>query len=611
MRSENFASLNRKSIIYFVVISVFSLLIFRLFQMQVLLHNTYDEKSTSNSVKNIEQTPLRGIFYDRNMKVVVSNIPAYTVRITPVDYDRKLNPTLETILDVDSGYVDKILNANRIFSKYNPIRIKRGVDFNVISWLEENSEHLKGVDYIVEMQRGYPTEFRGSQMFGYTKEISAQILQKDTSNYYRPGDYVGNNGIEKTYENLIRGVKGAKYILVDSRRRELGEFQDGNIDVQTIKGSDLILTIDAFLQKIAEHELKGKLGAVVAIEPKTGEVLALASSPDFDLNEFSNVTSKDYLNKLYNDPAKPFFNRATMSAKPPGSTFKPLEALAALDLGVIDTITTFNCTGGGTFYGRYFKCDAVHGRMNVVSAIEHSCNVFFYNLIYKIGMDKWHDYATRFGFGKETHLDIGNEVSGLIPGSKYYEQIYGKDWPKSIMASLGIGQGEVNATPLQLAQYAALFANDGISYSPHLVKGYVDNITQKLVPLNNSKKIDVHVDKNIFDVVKKGMFLVVNGAGTAARSRIKDIKMAGKTGTAQNPHGKDHALFIGFAPFDDPKIAFAVVIENVGFGATWAAPIAKKLVEAYLKRDEYKNELNSANKVVVNSPKVQGVTGAN
>lgn len=600
MRSENFASVKRRSILYFMIVVVFSLLTFRLFQMQILQHRTYDEKSSSNSIKSIEQTPLRGIFYDRNMQVIVSNVPAYTVRITPADYDRKLNHLLETVLDVDSGYINKVLKENRIYSRYTPIRIKRGVDFKVVSWLEENSEHLPGVDYKVEMQRGYPGDMRGSHIFGYTKEITPSILQKDTSGYYKPGDYIGNNGIEKTFEKYLRGDKGYDYVLVDSRRKELGKFKDGSIDKPPVKGDDLVLTIDSFVQKVAEESLKGKRGAVVALDPRTGEVLAMASAPDFKLSEFSYVTSRDYLRHLYNDPAKPFFNRATMSAKPPGSTFKPLEAIAGLDMGVITTSTTYVCRGGGTFYGRFFKCDEVHGRLDVEHALERSCNVFFYNLIYKIGMKKWDEYAARFGFGKETHLDIGNEVAGFIPDTKYYEKLYGKDWPKSIMASLGIGQGEVNVTPIQLAQYVSLIANDGITYSPHLVKGYVDNRTHKIIPFHNAKKINVHIDKKIFDIVKKGMFLVVNGKGTAAASRIKDIEMAGKTGTAQNPHGKDHALFIGFAPYDNPRIAVAVVVENVGFGATWAAPIAKKLVEAYLKRDEYKQELLNDNSIAMN-----------
>ncbi len=265
-----------------------------------------------------------------------------------------------------------------------------------------------------------------------------------------------------------------------------------------------------------------------------------------------------------------------------------MAAIAGLDLGVITPSTTFYCGGGFTF-GRFFKCHGVHGSINVVHAIEKSCNTYFYNLIYKIGLDKWAAYAHRFGFGKKTGIDIGDESAGLVPNTKYYEKLYGKDWPRSIMASLGIGQGELSVTPIQLAQYCALIANNGVTYTPHLVRGYLDNKTKKLIQLKH-KKIDVGINKKIFDIVKEGMFLVVNGAGTATSIRLKDLQIAGKTGTAQNPHGKDHALFIAFAPYKNPKIAVAVIVENVGFGGTYAAPIAQKMIEAYLQKEKLKND---------------------
>ncbi len=588
MSADKFASLQRRSIIYFIIVGSFAALGFRLFQMQIVEHTGYSEKAASNSIKAIEETPLRGVFYDRNMNVVVDNIPAYTLRITPVDYDTSLNKIIEAEIGEKPGYINKILKENKVFSKFIPVRIKRGIDFKVVSWLEENSEHLPGVDYIVEMQRGYPAGIRGSHMFGYTKEITPKLLKK-YKDYYKPGDYIGYSGIEKEYEKILRGKKGFDYVLVDSKRKEIGKYKNGEADVPSVKGKDLELTIDSDVQKAAEEALKGRRGAAIAIEPKTGEILAMASAPDYDLSEFSYVTSKEYLQKLYNDPDKPFFNRATMAANPPGSTFKIMEAVAALNSGIITTATTFTCRGGQEFYGRYFKCDAVHGTLNVVHAIEHSCNVFFYNLIYKIGMNRWDEYANKFGFGHKTNIDIGDEVSGFIPTSNYYVKRYGPDWPKSIMASLGIGQGEVSVTPIQLAKYVALIANDGVTYTPHLVKGYLTNNDRKLVPFSY-KKINIGIDSSIFNIVKRGMFLVVNGSGTATNIRSKDILIAGKTGTAQNPHGKNHALFIGFAPFNNPKIAVAVFIENVGFGATYAAPVAKKMIDAYLEKDKLKED---------------------
>jgi penicillin-binding protein 2 len=257
-----------------------------------------------------------------------------------------------------------------------------------------------------------------------------------------------------------------------------------------------------------------------------------------------------------------------------------LAAIAALDMGVIDESYVTTCGGGFTF-GRFFKCHGNHGTVNVVTAIEKSCNSFFYRLIYKIGIDKWKEYATKFGFGNMTGVDLTEEVPGLIPDENYYIKRYGEKWPRSIMASLGIGQGEVSVTPLQLATYASLIANNGRTKVPHVVKGYLDENSEKLVSLN-FQEINTGVSQEALDIVKKGMYLVVNGHGTATHIKLPDIEICGKTGTAQNPHGNDHAWFVGFAPYENPKIAIAVLVENVGFGGTHAAPIAKNVIEAYM-----------------------------
>jgi len=587
LKSENFASISRRTFIYAFLIILFGVLSFRLFQMQILNQEAYEEKSADNSVKAIEQIPFRGVFYDRNLKVMVDNIPAYTLRITPADYDPKLNLLIDKILGSDSGYVASILKKNRIYSKYIPIRIKRGIEFEIVSWLEENQEHLPGLDYIVEMQRGYPIGIKGSHSFGYTKEISPNQLSKE-KDYYVPGDYVGHNGIEKEYEKDLRGIKGFNYVLVNSKRKEIGKYKDGAVDKNSIKGKDLVLSYDADVQKVAEEQMIGKRGAIVAIEPKTGEIIALVSAPDYDLNQFSYVTSREFLQDLYNDPDKPSFNRATMSLKAPGSTFKMLAAIAALDMGIINPSTTINCGGGFTF-GRFFKCHGNHGSLNVIHAIEKSCNSFFYHLIYKIGLDKWKEYALKFGFNSKTGIDIGEESAGFIPGENYYVKMYGEKWPRSIMASLGIGQGEVSVTPLQLAKYVALIANNGSSFQPHIVKGYLDDKTRQIIPYK-FPEIKTGIKQEVFDIVKEGMFLVVNGSGTATHIKMSDIKISGKTGTAQNSHGKDHALFVCYAPSDNPQIAIAVVVENIGFGGTHAAPIAKAMIEAYLKKETLKKE---------------------
>jgi len=429
------------------------------------------------------------------------------------------------------------------------------------------------------MQRFYPEGIMASHTFGYTKEISPEQLSKERD-HYKPGDYVGHSGIEKTYEKLIGGTKGYSYVLVDSKQRQISRYQEGREDLQPVKGRDLVLSLEASAQKVAEEEFKDRRGALVAIEPSSGEILAMVSAPDYDLNQFSFFTPKTFLDSIYNDPFTPLFNRATMSIHPPGSTFKMLSALAALDMGVITTSYTSTCGGGFTF-GRFFKCHGNHGTINVVTAIEKSCNSFFYRLIYKIGIDKWKEYASRFGFGSVTGSDLTEEVPGLIPDENYYIKRYGDNWPRSIMASLGIGQGEVSVTPLQLALYASLIANDGKSITPHVVRGYIDNNTEKLVSLE-FKEINAGINQSAFDIVKNAMYLVVNGHGTATHIKLPDIAICGKTGTAQNPHGKDHAWFVGFAPYENPKIAIAVLVENIGFGGTHAAPIAQKVIQAYL-----------------------------
>ncbi|MEJ2104565.1 MAG: penicillin-binding protein 2, partial [Ignavibacteriaceae bacterium] len=487
MKKDSFGSLKRKTIIYATIVTSVLVLYGRLFQMQILHREDYEIKSSDNSIKSLELEPLRGIFYDRNYKVLVSNIPAYTLRITPAYYDTSLNKVIETVINADPGYIKDLLYKNKIYSKYLPVKVRREIDFKAVAWLEENSEHLPGVDYIIEMQRYYPAGVMASHTFGYTKEISQDQLEKEKDDY-NLGDYVGHNGLEKTYEKTLRGVKGYQYVLVDSRRKQIGRYLNGTEDILPVKGNDLVLGMEAATQKAAEEEFVGKRGALVAIDPNTGEIIAMVSSPEYDLNQFSFFTSKEFLEDIYNDPDKPLFNRATMSVNPPGSTIKMLEALTALDLGLINENYTTFC-GGGFTYGRFFKCHGSHGTVNVVTAIEKSCNTFFYKLIYKIGMDKWHEYATRFGFGEKVNIDLSEEVPGLFPDENYYVKRYGDNWPRSIMASLGIGQGEISVTPLQMVQYVGLIANNGKMKTPHFARGYIDNSTDKLVQFNY-KEID-------------------------------------------------------------------------------------------------------------------------
>lgn len=593
MDDNYFGSYFRRRIIFVIIIGFFAISITQLFNMQILEQPSYSEKSDENSVKPIYQTAPRGVFFDRNHKVLVGNKPSFTLRITPSTYDKKLTPYIEAILGSNPGYIDRILKQNESYSKFIPRRIAKDVSFKVIAWYEENASKLPGVDYVMETQRDYSFGIIGAHMFGYTKEIPMETYLH-RKNEYDIGDNIGFGGIEKTYEDYLRGEKGIKYMLVDAKQKTIGRYKNGEEDQATVKGDDLILTIDKDAQSVAEEAFKDKRGAVVAIEPSTGEIIAFLSSPQYDLQDFAKVTTNEVWRELNNNPDKPMFNRASMSTFAPGSTFKMISAIAALEEGIIDTNYKITCNGGFQFGDRFFKCLHVHGTVNVQTSIEKSCNTFYYNLVNKIGLDTWSKYAKKFGFGSKSRIDISEEAAGIVPSTDYYNKVYGKNgWTKGFVISLGIGQGELNVTPLQLAQYAALFANSGNSARPHFLKGYTDTRINQYVEVK-PQTYDIGISKKSFDIIRRAMYLVVNGAGTATNIRLDELQISGKTGTAQNPHGKEHSLFIGFAPFNNPKIAIAVLVENAGFGSTIAAPIARDVIKAFLIKGDKKENKNLA-----------------
>ena len=586
MQDDHFGSLIRRRIIYLTIVGFFIILVFQLMSMQLLNRSAYEEKSNENSIKTIVRNPPRGIFFDRNLNFLVGNKASFTLEIIPDTYNKERNEIIEKVIAVEADYINQILKKNKRYSKYLPRKIKRNIQFNAVAWLEENSDFIPGVNYIVEMQRDYSFGVNASHVFGYTKEIDFKTLG-EKKDIYKMGDYIGYNGVEKTYENFLRGNKGKDFYVVDSRQKIIGKYESGNENILALKGNDLVLTIDRDAQIAAENSFHNTRGALVAIEPSTGEILALVSAPQYDLSKFASVTSNEIWNELSRDTTKPLFNRATMSRNPPGSTFKMMIAIAALEDKIITTSDYVTCGGGFLFGDKFFKCTHVHGKVNVVSAIERSCNTFFYQLMLKIGIERLSKYGKMFGFGRKTNIDIGEESSGILPNKAYYDRVYGKGkWTRGYLVSLGIGQGELITTPLQLAQYTSLLANFGVTKSPHLVKGYIENETNNYIPFE-FEELRASISKETFDIVREGMYKVVNGNGTATLIRLKDIKIAGKTGTAQNPHGEDHALFIGFAPFENPQIAVAVIVENIGYGSTYAAPIVKKVIEAYLNKHEY------------------------
>lgn len=579
MEHSSFASRKRSHTIAAVFIILLAVLVIRLYELQFVQFKAFRSQAETNSIRQIAKDPLRGLIYDRTGKLLVDNNPSYTLTITPFEFKWRTLPLLKRLFEVDTNVLRYRVSRAGI-SSFQPVKIARDLNFSQLSLLEEYRTLLPGVNYIIESRRVYHITPHLSHLLGYTKEISPWLL-KELGKYYQPGDIVGFSGIEAYYEDILRGKKGYGYHAVDAMGKVIESFDHGRADIPAVEGSDLILTLDMDLQHYGERLLHGRRGAIVALDPTNGEVLAFVSSPDYDLSDFSGRIPTDVWNSLRNDPASPLFNRCSMAAYPPGSTFKMLVAVAALQEDIIDINTRISCPGSYLLAGQEFGCHGAHGEVNVVGAIEHSCNVFFYKLIFKLGFEHLQKYGRMFHIGRPTGMDISNETSGLLPSKEYYKKRYGTRWNLGYLVNLGIGQGEINTTPLQMAAFTAALANGGTYYRPHAVREIKDRVSKRKTIIDDGAD-RLPISQSAMAVVRRGMYRVVNGSGTGYAARVSGTRVAGKTGTAQNPPNPDHAWFVGFAPFDDPRIAVSVILENGGFGGTAAAPIAGAMIRKYL-----------------------------
>lgn len=573
---------SRRVFFLFLIGMIFVIFLFRLLQLQLLYQDIYGKKSEENSIRPISRDPIRGLLFDRHGALLVDNRPAYTLTVTPSEFHMANVDYLAKILDLDTGFVRDRIKKGRAYNRFAPVKVKRDLDFPTLSIIEENRDKLPGVDYQIESKRFYPTTVKGTHLFGYTKEVSDAVVTAKPDEY-RPGDNIGATGIEAQYENQLRGHKGFELITVNAKGQLLGPYNDGKSDIPVKEGNDLFLAIDGGVQALAESLMADKRGAVVAVDPEDGGVIALVSKPDYDLLQFGSVTPTDVWNGLLTDPDKPLFNRATLTHYPPGSTFKMVLAAAALEEGVINDQWRIQCGGGFKYGNRVFKDHLAHGSTNIVESIQRSCNVFYYQLMLKTGFERWTNYGEEFGFGEKTGIDIGEETEGLLPSGEYFDKVYGKGrWTQGYLVSLAIGQGEVGVSPLQMACYAAALGNRGYYHQPHVVEKIRDKETGLLQPVaTNTRRIEL--SDHTWDLIQQGMYRCVNEAGgTALTARVQGVGVAGKTGTAQNPHGKDHAWFIGFAPVEHPKIAICVLVENAGFGGVVSAPIASMCIEQYM-----------------------------
>lgn len=575
------APIRRKILIAFVI-GLAIIYTGRLIQLQIIHGSDYRARSEGQAIKQFEILPVRGGMFDRNGNPIVLNAPSFTITVTPKDFSNDALEYLADALGVDAEELSKKISKNARFSPFRPAKIFRDADFSVIAEIEENRDLLPGVDIIAESKRIYYNTSNSSHLLGYTREVSENHL-KSLGDGYSPGDVTGYSGLEKSYEQFLRGQKGYHFYAVNALGQKVAQFNEGRNNEAPIDGFDLNLTIDEELQEYAETLLGDRPGSIVALDPGNGEVLAITSTPDYDLRAFSGRTPAKLYRELIAHADKPLFNRATRSRYPPGSTWKMLMALAAIDAGLITPQTTVMCDGGFTLGTRRLRCTHVHGAVSMRAAIQGSCNTYFCKLGLLLGIDKFNDYGRMFGFGEKTGIEI-RESPGLLPSQDYYDKRFGKNgWTKGLLLNLAIGQGELGASPLQVAVYTGVLATGGKWRQPHTVRSIHNRITGKMDPVDYAKR-NIPISGEHFELVRKAMFDVVNTpGGTALNAAIPDIGVSGKTGTAEAGVGRrDHSWFTCFAPYDDPKIVVTVIVENAGFGSTVAAPIARDVIRKYL-----------------------------
>ncbi|MDR0969571.1 MAG: penicillin-binding protein 2 [Lentimicrobiaceae bacterium] len=576
----------RKNILIGLFCLVGIVFLTRLFYLQVV-DDSGRRNSDNNVFRYITQYPARGKIFDRNGNLLVYNEAAYDLMVVPNQVKKFDTASFCRLLHIEKEYVVTKLNKAKRYSRFKPS-----------VFLAQLSKEEHG--YIVEMLYNFPGfYFQTRTLRRYPSPIAAHILgdigevgQKeiDANTYYKLGDYIGKSGIERSYENELRGKKGMRIVMVDVHNREKGSYENGKYDTLPVHGNNLYLGLDAELQQYGELLMQNKIGSIVAIEPSTGQILAMVNSPTFDPNLLvGNVRGKNY-KELLADKRKPLINRAVNGLYPPGSTFKMLNGLISLQRGSITPNTSFPCNGKES---TPIRCTHDHGSpVALASAIENSCNPYFWHAFrsllddshfrnQKEAYEYWREHVLAFGLGKRFDTDIPFEQSGNIPTKAYFDKLYHGKWNSMTIRSLGIGQGEILLTPLQLANMTAAIGNEGYYYLPHFIR-HIEGDAE--IDTRFKTRIETGIDKRHFYLVKQAMRDVFEGShGTARFSKIDSISAAGKTGTAENPHGKDHSLFIAFAPVENPTIAIAVVIENAGFGSTWAAPIASLMMEKYIK----------------------------
>ena len=581
----------RKFVVQGIFIVLTAVLIARLFYIQVI-SDEYILSAENNVIRRLPIYPARGVILDRYEKILVQNEPVYDLMIIPREV--KAFDTLEfcKLIGIDKAGFDKRFKKARTYSPYKASIFEKQLSVQIYGSFQEKLSNFSGFFVQNRTVRRYPDSI-AAHFLGYIGEVNQKVIEK-SKGFYNQGDYHGITGIEKSYEELLRGQRGVQNLMVDALNRPKGNYAEGKYDTIAVSGEHMISSLDKELQKFGEQLMHHKIGSIVAIEPSTGEILSFVSSPAYDPNLMVGRQRGNNYMALLNDKYKPMFVRPIQAEYPPGSIFKVVNALVAQQFGLINENTYFFCPGGYR-YGKkgFMGCTHVHGSINLKNSITESCNTY-YGYAYSRMIDyagmrpvnafkRWRKAVSAFGIGTALGIDLPGERNGLLPTDELYTKRFkNNQWGSAYTISLSIGQGELGITPLQMANVMAIVANRGFFYKPHLIKAIG---SKKVIKKEYLQKNNAGINSKYFNVVIDGMSAVVNQpSGTAWYSKIEDIEMCGKTGTVQNPHGKDHSVFVAFAPRDNPKIAIAVVVENAGFGATWSAPIASLMVEKYIKK---------------------------
>lgn len=582
----------RRFVIAGLIIVISVLYIVRLFNLQVA-DETFKKNADSNAFLRKTIYPSRGMIYDRKGRLIVFNQPAYDVMVIPKeihDLDSlDLCSTLQITLPELRKKFEEMRDTRRNpgYSSFTQQVLIRHLSLEDYGRLQEKLYRFPGFFIQKKTLRKYNST-SGANILGNIREVNQNDIDNDP--YYRAGDYTGDLGIEKSYETYLRGKKGQEILIRDAHGRIQGRFENGARDVAPVSGKDLTLSIDYNLQEYGEKLMQGKIGAIVAIEPATGEILALVSSPSYDPSLLIGRDRGKNYRELVNNRYKPLFDRAIMAAYPPGSQFKPTQGLIFLQEGMVGLGTMFPCHRGYINGRLKVGCHGHESPISLKPAIRTSCNAYFC-WGFKTMIDKrskygtpakafeiWKNYLVEMGFGYKLGVDLPGESRGFIPNSKFYNKVYGENrWSANTVISVAIGQGEILATPLQIANLSATIANRGWYYTPHVVR----RISGTRLPAQYTTRHTPHINKNYYQDIAEGMRMAVVG-GTCRQAQFGDIEVCGKTGTAQNPHGRDHSAFMGFAPMNNPKIAICVYVENAGFGATFGVPIGGLMMEKYL-----------------------------